>query len=160
MLGIAIRQDQAAGRVELDQRQYIRDQLVRFGMADCSTVTTPMTAGLRLTKPDAAQLDAEREFMANVPYASVQWARCSTSRCAHVRTSCTPSLFSVVFWRSLHARTGTPSSTMFRYLQATKDLRLVYWRAPISMPSRSSLHTATLITLALSTQGDRLAAMR
>ena len=70
MVGIAIRQDHATGRVELHQPLYIRDQLARFGMADCSTVTTPMTAGLCLTKPNAAQLNAEHEFMANVPYAS------------------------------------------------------------------------------------------
>ena len=49
VLGIAVRQDLAAGRVELSQRQYIIEILERFAMSGCASVTTPMTPGLRLS---------------------------------------------------------------------------------------------------------------
>ena len=103
MLGIAIRQDHATGRVELDQRQYIHDQLACFGMADCSKVTTPMTAGLCLTKPDAAQLDAEHNFMANVPYASAVGALLNLVMCTRPDISYSISVLFIAYSDADHA---------------------------------------------------------
>ena len=103
-------------------------------MADCSTVTTPMTAGLRLTKPDGAQLDAEREFMANMPYASAVGALLYLAMCTRPDIAYAVSV--LCRFLAFPARAHWDAvKHLFRYLQATKDLCLVYRRADFDAKS-------------------------
>ncbi|KDQ07219.1 hypothetical protein BOTBODRAFT_76042, partial [Botryobasidium botryosum FD-172 SS1] len=45
--------------------------LERFGMSDCKPVSTPMEAGMVLSKAMSPQTPQEAEYMKSVPYMSV-----------------------------------------------------------------------------------------
>ncbi|KAJ2918221.1 hypothetical protein MD484_g2147, partial [Candolleomyces efflorescens] len=66
LLGIKVDYDREHRTLELSQTQYIVDILKRFGMEECTAVTTPMDPGTRLSKYPLP--DEEKEKMKNVPY--------------------------------------------------------------------------------------------
>jgi hypothetical protein len=127
LLGIRIKQDLAAGRVELSQRQYVIDMLTRFNMADCKPVTTPMTPGLRLSYKQAPQSEEEKQHMDSIPYANAVGTLLYLATSTHPDIAYTVSVLcrfianpGMAHWRAVHH--------LFRYLQGTKDAKLVYRR--------------------------------
>ena len=125
VLGIAVKQDLIAGRIELSQRQYIIKILERFAMSGCGSVTTPMTPGLSLSRADLPQTDEEYAEMADVPYGNAVGAL------LYLATSTQPDIsFTVATLCRFIANPGIKHwnavKHLFCYLQGMKDARLVY----------------------------------
>jgi hypothetical protein len=125
LLGIQIERDWEKRSISLSQRQHIVDKLEQFGMANCNSVTTPMQPGTVLSldmcpkTPEAAlAVDKER-------YGSAVGAL------LYLATSTRPDISYAV--GSLARFTANPGPAhdsalthLFRYLQGTKELKLVY----------------------------------
>lgn len=121
LLGIEIERNWANRTVSLCQHRYIVDKLALFGMADCRPVKTPMVPGTRLEKAsaeDAATVDKELYMR-------------SVGALMYLATSTRPDIAYTV--GCLARFSSNPGSAhvaafthLFRYLQGTKDLKLVY----------------------------------
>jgi len=127
LLGIAIKQDLIAGTTELSQRQYVIEILDRFAMSSCTSVTMPMVPGLCLSRTDLPQTDKEHAAMTDLPYgnavgvllylATLTWPDVLftvATLCRFIANPC------VKHWNAV--------KHLLRYLQGTKDVRLVYRR--------------------------------
>ena len=71
ILGMEIRRDQVQRKMFLCQEGYILKVLKRFGMNASKPVSTPLTSSIRLSELNSTQSEAEKEYMARIPYASV-----------------------------------------------------------------------------------------
>ena len=67
VLGMQVQVDTERGTISIDQSQYIRKVLQRFGMADCKPVATPLPEKAILQ----AASDDEVEAARNYPYLQV-----------------------------------------------------------------------------------------
>jgi hypothetical protein len=125
LLGIHITRDFEKRTVSLSQRQYIIDMLDRFGFGTCSPVSTPMDPGLRLTPEMGATSDEDKAFMLTIPYLSAVGAL------MYLGLTSRPDISNAVGILSRFSANPGPThwkavKHLFRYLQGTKDLRLVY----------------------------------
>ena len=68
LMGFKLIDNQKWHTVSISQAQYIDTILRRFGMDKCNPVSTPMDAGLILSKLDCPQTEAEKAEMAKYPY--------------------------------------------------------------------------------------------
>ena len=70
LLGIQIERDRANRILYLSQETYIKKVIERFGMSDCKPVSTPLEAGMKLSKLDSPESDEMVNEMKKVPYQS------------------------------------------------------------------------------------------
>ncbi len=68
LLGVKVERDRAKRTIHLSQRQYILSMLERYGMADCSPVSTPMNPGVTLSEEQCPKTPEEKEEMRSIPY--------------------------------------------------------------------------------------------
>lgn len=125
LLGMLIERDHSIRFLAISQRQYILDMLVRYSMDKCDSVKTPMNPSTRLSKAQGPQSDAERESMRDVPYSE------AVGSLLYLARGTRPDIaYSVAFLSRFVANPGRAHwqavKHLFRYLQGTKDLRLVY----------------------------------
>ena len=99
--------------------------LQKFGFATCRPVNTPMDPGLRLTPEMGAQTEEDRAFMLTVPYLSAVGALMYLAI-----TACPDISIAVGILSRFNSNPGPAHwkavAHLFRYLQQTKDLKLVY----------------------------------
>lgn len=57
-------------RITIDQEQYIKNMLARFGMDECKAAPTPASLGVRLSKKDSPRTNQEALEMKSIPYRS------------------------------------------------------------------------------------------
>lgn len=129
LLGVAIERDRSKHLLKISQKQYAMDVLSRFGLADISTVTTPLPPGHQLSKDQAPKSDAERVEMQDIPYAQLVGALmylavATRPDIAHsvgvlARFSSNPGM---AHWKAL--------KHLCRYVQGTKDFKLCYQPDP------------------------------
>jgi len=125
LLRMEIIRNRSERRLALSQRQYIIDMLERYKLTDCKAVSTPMDPGVNLTVDMGATTPEDVEFMRSVPYlnavgALMYLAQCTRPDIAYAvgvlaRFSMNPG---IAHWKAV--------KHLFRYLQGTKDLALVY----------------------------------
>ena len=125
LLGIHITRDFDKRTISLCQRQYIINMLDRFGHADCNPVCTPMDPGLHLTTAMGATTDEDKAYMLTVPYLSAVGAL------MYLGLTSRPDISNAVGILSRFSANPGPThwkavKHLFRYLQGTKDLKLVY----------------------------------
>jgi hypothetical protein len=125
LLGIHIIRDHSKRTIALSQRQYIVDMLERFGFATCSPVSTPMDPGTRLTADMGAKSQEDIAFMMTVQYLSAVGAL------MYLALTTRPDISNAVGILSRFSANPGPIhwkavKHLFRYLQGTKDLKLVY----------------------------------
>lgn len=74
-LGMQVIRDMSKGTLMLNQSQYIRTLLVRYGMENCKSVSTPMALNVKLQKSENKLLDNNvykyRELLGSLMYLSV-----------------------------------------------------------------------------------------
>ena len=125
LLGVSIERDCSRHLLTLSQRQFTIDTLERFGLRDCSSVSTPLDPGVRLSKDMAPKNDDERQYMQTVPYAQLvgtlmYLAVATRPDITHAvgvlaRFSANPG---PMHWKAL--------KHLCRYVQGTKDIKLCY----------------------------------
>ena len=136
LLGVHVTRDRSRKLLSLSQRQAIVDMLHKFDMQDCKPVNTPLDPGSKLSIADCPQTEEDAALMRSKPYAEavgtlMYIAIATRPDIAYAvgvlsRFSSNPG---VAHWKAVHH--------LFRYMQATKDLKLTY--APD--PSQTSLFT-------------------
>lgn len=67
-LGLRITRDRKNGKLWLDQKQYLKDVLERFSMANCNSVSTPADPSAKLDKTMCPSDPEEVREMQTVPY--------------------------------------------------------------------------------------------
>lgn len=67
-VGMQIDQSANGERIEINQAKYIQDILVRFNMADCNPISTPVDPNQKLTSEMSPKSNVEKCEMANIPY--------------------------------------------------------------------------------------------
>ena len=125
LLGIHITRDFEKQTISLSQHQYIVDMSDHFGFSTCSPVSTPMDPGLRLTPEMGATSDEDKAFMLTIPYLSAVGAL------MYLGLTSRPDISNAVGILSRFSANPGPAhwkavKHLFRYLQGTKDLKLVY----------------------------------
>ncbi|KAG8949046.1 hypothetical protein FRC04_009120 [Tulasnella sp. 424] len=125
LLGIKVEYDKSQRRLQLSQTQYIIDMLNRFGMTDCSGVTTPMDPGAQLSKEQSPKSDEEKEYMTKVPYINAVGAL------MYLAVATRPDIaYTVAKLAQFNSCPGEAHwkavKHLLRYLQETKDLKLTY----------------------------------
>jgi hypothetical protein len=125
VLGIQITRDRHKHTLSLCQTAYIENILKRYNMAECSPETTPLNAGLRLSKADGPKTDEEREEMRTIPYQSAVGAimYCMLGTRPDIAFAITAlSQFNTCYgkchWKAV--------KRLLRYLNATKHYKLTY----------------------------------
>lgn len=68
ILGMRITTDQEARTIKIDQSQYIKEVLARFGMDQCNPISTPIDLNQKLTAEMCPANDDDKQSMEKVPY--------------------------------------------------------------------------------------------
>ncbi|THH07313.1 hypothetical protein EW145_g3454 [Phellinidium pouzarii] len=129
LLGVRVERDRSKRLLSLSQRQYIIDILERFEMSNCTTVTTPLPDGHRLSKAMAPKDAEEIAFMKTVPYRQLVGAL------MYLAVATRPDISYAVGVLARFSSNPGPShwkaaKHLCRYLQGTKDMKLTYTPDP------------------------------
>lgn len=113
------------GDIRLDQSAYIKEILSRFNMADCKPVSTPSDTNQKLSIDMCASSKEDQEAMSNIPYQE------AVGSLLYLVQGTRPDIvFAVNDVSRYNSNFGkahwTAVKRIFRYLQSTIDLRLVY----------------------------------
>lgn len=125
ILGMRIDRDQSDGSITLDQSNYIKNMLKRFGMEDCKEVSTPMTPGQIFTKDMSPKTEDEKQAMKNIPY------REAIGSLLYASQGTRPDICHAVGVLSRFSNNPGQShwvavKRIFRYLKGTLDKKLHY----------------------------------
>lgn len=136
LLGVHVSRDRAKRMLSLCQRQAIVDMLKKFDMQDCKPVTTPLDPGTKLSLADCPQNDEEAALMRSKPYAE------AVGTLMYIAIATRPDIaYAVGVLSRFSSNPGIAHwkavQHLFRYMQCTKDFKLIY--APD--PSSKSLFT-------------------
>ena len=125
IFGIEIRRDRVQRKLFLCQEGYILKVLKRFGMNASKPISTPLTSSIRLSKLNHTQSEAEKEYMARIPYTSVVGSLMYAMVCTR------PDLAQAVgvvsrFMSNPRKKHWFAVKRILRYLKGTPDIGLVY----------------------------------
>jgi hypothetical protein len=127
VLGIRITRNRAEGILRIDQEEYIKGILVRFGMDKCKVSSTPLCPKMKLSVKQGPADNNERARMAEIPY------REAIGSLMYLMVSTRPDLAQAVgilsrFLNDPGETHWTEVKRVFRYLQGSRDLGIVYRR--------------------------------
>jgi len=109
----------------LSQKDYINEVLEIFWMKDCSPDMAPIVKGNRFNSNQCPKNELEREQMRNIPYAYV------VGSLMYVQVCTRPDIAFVVgmlrrYQSNPEIKHWTIAKRVLRYLQGTKDYKLIY----------------------------------
>lgn len=125
LLGMKIHKDDDSGTITLSQSHYIDSMLVRFGLQDANSVTTPLDMNINLDSIDPLPIDATPDPRASSLYAT------AIGSLLYAAMGTRPDIAYAVhrlaqFTRSPQAKHWTAVKRVLRYLKGTRDLQLTY----------------------------------
>ncbi|KAJ9709816.1 hypothetical protein PVL29_001334 [Vitis rotundifolia] len=127
VIGIKIHRDRFKGILDLSQETYINKVLERFRMKNCSPSVSPIVKGDRFNLDQCPKNDLEREQMKNIPYASAVGSLMYAQVCTRPDIA-----FAVGMLGRYQSNPGIDhwkaAKKVMRYLQGTKDYKLMYRR--------------------------------
>ncbi|RVW30939.1 Retrovirus-related Pol polyprotein from transposon TNT 1-94 [Vitis vinifera] len=127
VIGIKIHRDRFKGILGLSQETYINKVLERFRMKNCSPSVSPIVKGDRFNLDQCPKNDLEREQMKNIPYASAVGSLMYAQVCTRPDIA-----FAVGMLGRYQSNPGIDhwkaAKKVMRYLQGTKDYKLMYRR--------------------------------
>lgn len=68
ILGMRVEREGATGNIHISQEAYVKKIIEKFGMASANPVSTPMEAGIKLSREDEATSKEEKDEMKKMPY--------------------------------------------------------------------------------------------
>lgn len=121
-LGMNIKQDIDNGTIHVNQKQYLKDLLLKFGMSECSSVNTPMESNfiaenLKYDQSESVEIENEcRQIIGSIMYAML---------------GTRPDLCSSISLLSRYQNCAsqnllTSLKRVLRYIKGTLNLELVY----------------------------------
>lgn len=123
ILGMEIYRDRGQKKLFLSQKGYIHKVLSRFGMSTAKPLSTPSASQLFLTL--APQSEAEKEYMAKVPYSSAVGSLMYAMVCTRPDLAHAVSVVSR-FMANPGKDHWIAVKRIFRYLRGTSDVGLIY----------------------------------
>ncbi|RVW65982.1 Retrovirus-related Pol polyprotein from transposon TNT 1-94 [Vitis vinifera] len=127
VIGIKIHRDRFKGILGLSQETYINKVLERFRMKNCSPSVSPIVKGDRFNLNQCPKNNLEREQMKNIPYASAVGSLMYAQVCTRPDIA-----FAVGMLGRYQSNPGIDhwkaAKKVMRYLQGTKDYKLMYRR--------------------------------
>ncbi|RVW23075.1 hypothetical protein VitviT2T_005480 [Vitis vinifera] len=127
VIGIKIHRDRFQGILGLSQETYINKVLERFWMKNCSLSVSPIVKSNRFNLDQCPKNDLEREQMKNIPYASAVGSLMYAQVCTRPDIA-----FAVGMLGRYQSNPGKDhwkaAKKVMRYLQGTKDYKLMYRR--------------------------------
>ncbi|RVW61091.1 Retrovirus-related Pol polyprotein from transposon TNT 1-94 [Vitis vinifera] len=127
VIGIKIHRDRFKGILGLSQETYINKVLERFRMKNCSPSVSPIVKGDRFNLNQCPKKDLEKEQMKNIPYASAVGSLMYAQVCTRPDIA-----FAVGMLGRYQSNPGIDhwkdAKKVMRYLQETKDYKLMYRR--------------------------------
>lgn len=119
-LGMQIEQDIEKGTIELNQKQYLKKVLQKFGMQDCKPKSTPIEKGLHLEKDDANKCSNHpyRELIGCLTY-----AHCTTRP-----DICASTGYFSRFQSGFNENHYNHAKRVLNYIKGTIDLKMVFKR--------------------------------
>ena len=128
-LGFKITRDRKNGKLYLSQKQYIIDILEKYNMKNSKPISTPMDPNVKYDQSMCPQTEGERMEMARIPY------REAIGSLLYVAQISRPDIYYAVHVLSQY--NSNPGKEhwkgikrIFRYLNGTIDLKLVYCQDP------------------------------
>ena len=119
ILGMKITRDRAARKLCINQERYILNMLVKFGMADCKSISTPLEIGKYLEKNEG-------------PSVKIKDYQAVTGSLTHVAIATKPDIAAAL--RVVNQFASNPSEThwkavkrILRYLKGTKDFGIIFY---------------------------------
>ncbi|RVW95334.1 Retrovirus-related Pol polyprotein from transposon TNT 1-94 [Vitis vinifera] len=127
VIGIKIHRDRFQGILGLSQKTYINKVLERFRMKNCSPSVSPIVKGDRFNLDQCPKNDLEREQMKNISYTFV------VGSLMYAQVYTRPDIaFSIGMLGRYQSNPGIDhwkaAKKVMRYLQGTKDYKLMYRR--------------------------------
>ena len=128
VLGIRIRRNRKEGSLTIDQEEYVQGILERFEMEGCKESAIPLATSLKLTKDMSPTSEEAMERMKEVPY------REAIGSLMYLMVSTRPDIAAAVgilsrFLNNPGEEHWMAVKKVFRYLQGTKSMGIVYKRA-------------------------------
>lgn len=119
-LGMRVTRDRVKGTLKLDQSEYIKRLLHRFGMTECKPVKTPISLNCKLVKPEKATLDDNRYNYRQLIGSLMYLAVCTRPDIAFACSQLSQynNGFDVTHWQA--------AKRILRYLAGTIDLGLLF----------------------------------
>ncbi|KAL6317320.1 hypothetical protein AAG906_030073 [Vitis piasezkii] len=146
VIGIKIHRDIFQGILGLSHETYINKVLKRFQMKDCSPSVSLIVNGDRFNLNQCSKNDLVMEQMKNIPYASEVGSLMYAQVCTRPDIA-----FAIGMLGRYHSNLGLDhwktAKKVMRYLQGTKDYKLMYKRTSnlevVTISWRSVKHTLT-----------------
>lgn len=124
-LGFRITRDRSNGLIFLDQRRHIQDLLLKFNMADCKPISTPMDPNQHLTKEMSPINFSDKEEMKKIPYQEAVGSLLYISQ--GTRPDITYAVNTVSKYNSNPGKAHwTAVKRIIRYLKGTSEAKLCY----------------------------------
>jgi hypothetical protein len=122
-LGIRIERDRESKTIMMSQQAYVERALEKFGMNDCSTVSTPIANDMKLTEKMCPTTKEDRHKMADKPYREL------IGTLMYLSTSTRPDIAKAVSNVSRYLINPgilhwVAAQRILRYLKRTKDFKL------------------------------------
>ena len=125
ILGMLISINRKSKTIKIDQKKYLTDVLVRFGMDDCNPCSTSVDTNQKLSTEMCPSTDEEKKSMEKIPY--MQAVGCLLFAAQITRPDI---CFAVNMLSRFSSNPGMPHWTavkrVMRYLKGTLDKCLVY----------------------------------
>ena len=125
MLGMEIYRDITQKRLFLSQKDCIQKILVRFGMTDSKTISTPLSKKEKLSAMIKVQAHADQDYMSKVPYSSAVGSLMYAMVCTRPDLAYAVSMVSR-FLNQPQKDHWKAVKRIFRYLKRTTDIGLIY----------------------------------
>lgn len=117
-LGMQIQRDAANKMISLSQTNYLKNMVIKFNMADCKGVATPMESNIDLIKNTNVDCD-------DVPYREL--IGCLTYATVTMRPDlCASTNYFSRFQSCFQKEHFTHAKRVLRYIQSTLNLKMVY----------------------------------
>ena len=129
LMGFRLIDDRERRTVTILHTQYIDTILERFNLAECNPTSTPMEAGLQLSKSDSPQNEEEKKEMHDVPFRELVGSLLWTSLVCHpeiTQAVCQVARFNANPGR----RHWEAAKRILKYLKGRKDSGLVLGGEP------------------------------
>ncbi|RVW72884.1 Retrovirus-related Pol polyprotein from transposon TNT 1-94 [Vitis vinifera] len=127
LMSLALRSIKISRYLGLSQETYINKVLERFRMKNCSPSVSPIVKGDRFNLDQCPKNDLKREQMKNIPYASAVGSLMYAQVCTRPDIA-----FAVGMLGRYQSNLGKDhwkvAKKVMRYLQGTKDYKLMYRR--------------------------------
>jgi hypothetical protein len=124
-LGIKVTRNRVDGTLTLSQRKLLHAILLKYEMADCKPIHTPMIVACKLSMNDCPSTPTEEEFMATLPYRQILGSIRYLVSCTRPDLSYCAGFLSR-FMHNPGIAHWQPLKRVLRYLQYTKDTGITY----------------------------------